>query len=143
MVTLNLTLLIEVGLFLIFLGGTARFILHPLLDSIDERETGIAQDKESAEVGMQAAEKLESEYTAQLSELRRQADEALRVARGKVTKEHHDHLAVEYEKADQQVLDVRQESLERVEQERELLTAAIPEVADLIAERLKAGGPSS
>ena len=43
MVTLNLTLLIEVGLFLIFLWGTARFILHPLLDSIDERETGIAQ----------------------------------------------------------------------------------------------------
>ena len=90
MVTLNLTLVIQVVLFLIFLWGTARFILRPILAGIDERENAIEVDHERAAADSTEAEALESQYAQALSAARLRADEAFRHARYETQKAHTD-----------------------------------------------------
>ena len=81
MVTPNLTFFIEVSLFLLFLWGTARFILRPVLQGLDERAESIDRAREQTEENTNKAETLEADYLKKLSEIRGQADEIYHVAR--------------------------------------------------------------
>ena len=55
MVTINATIIVELVLFLLFLWGTQRYILAPVLKNIDEREDSIEQDRAQAEANTTAA----------------------------------------------------------------------------------------
>ena len=143
MVTPNLTFLIEVSLFLLFLWGTARFILRPVLQSLDERETSIEQSRERTAEDSAETEALERVYLKKLSEIRRHADETYRDSQRHTIKGHREAVASAREWADQAVAEVRQESRGLVEGQRTAIQDAVPEIADLIAERLGSGGPTS
>ena len=142
MVTLNLTLVIEVGLFLIFLWGTARFILRPVLRTLDERDAVIEQDHAQAAVDMEEANTLESQYARELLDIRQRADKAYRDARHETRKGHADAVAKANEWADQAVAEAHDKATRLVAGQRSALVKAVPEVAGLIAERLRSVGPT-
>ena len=142
MVTLNLTLVIEVGLFLVFVWGTARFILRPVLRSLDERVAVIEQDHAQAAVDMEEANTLEGQYARELLDIRQRADEAYRDARRKTLKGHADAVARAIEWADQAVAEARDNAMRLVDEQRDSIESAVPEIAELIERRLYAGGPS-
>jgi len=69
MITPNFTLLVEVALFLIFLGASYRFVWRPLLETMDARSSKIEQDKLSAEECKKEAQRLDALYRQQLTEV--------------------------------------------------------------------------
>ena len=98
---------------------------------LDERDAVIEQDHAQAAVGMEEANTLECQYVRELLDIRQRADKAYRDAR-------HETLAIEW--ADQAVAEVRDEAMHLVAGQRSALEKAVPEVADLIAERLRSVG---
>lgn len=142
MVTLNFTLLIELILFLIFLWGTARFILRPVLESIDARQEAIAQDEESAEANEQAANELEETYSQRVSELHHKADATFQDARREATQAHLARIAAKREDSDKAIAEVQQDAADQIKSQRDTIRSSVPEVAELIARQLKSGGAS-
>ncbi len=140
MVTPNLTFFIEVGLFLLFLWGTARFILRPVLKGLDERESGIEVAHEQAEENSARAKVLERDYLRNLSEIRGRAEDAYRKARRETRKGHIEAVASAREWGENAVAEVRAEAMGLVEGQRSAVESAVPDIADRIAERLRSGG---
>ena len=66
MVTINFTLFVETGLFLLFLWLMHRFVFKPLLKVMDERAARLREDKEVAERESEVAQQREREYASQL-----------------------------------------------------------------------------
>ena len=143
MVSLNLTLLVEVLLFLLFLWGTARFILRPVLKGLDERQASIELAREQTAEDTNEATTLEREYLEKLSEIRSLSDETYREARRETIKGHIEAIANAHAWADQAVAEARQEAKGLVDDQRAAIRDATPGIADLIAERLRSGGSAS
>ena len=141
MVSINLTLLIEVALFLIFLWGTARFVLRPVLRTLDKRERHIDQAHERAATETTEAEALERQYAQRFSEIRQGAEVAFRTARSETLKGHLEAVGQAREWADAAVAEARAKAMRFVDEERASMVDAVPAIADLIERRLHAGDP--
>ena len=61
MVIVNLTLFVELGLFLLFLWAMQRWVLMPLLAVMDERRAKMAGDADAADAAERRAKELENE----------------------------------------------------------------------------------
>lgn len=140
MVTLNFTLVVELILFLVFLWGTKRFILRPLLEALDARESSIKESKAHAEEFAERSETFEEEYRAQSAAMRRAVDEYYRDGRRRALNEHGRHLAEERHKADETVAAARAAARQQVESERGQCAVLAPELADIISKQLEIGG---
>lgn len=143
MVTLNLTLIFELVLFLIFLWGTAVFILRPVLRFLDEREEKIVRDQSQAETDSEEAGGLEQRYAQEMSTVRRSADDEFRDKRRAALEAHATTLSEKRHQADEAVAQVREEAMTQVAGERGAYKSLAPGLADLISERLGMGGKSS
>jgi len=143
MVTLNITLLIELGLFLLFLWGTARFILRPVLRSLDERQTTLDAHQADAKRGEQEATALEAQYQEGLSDARGRADDAFQDARRETLKGHNDAVKNARVWADQTVAEAREKATAAAESQRETLLKSTPEIEQRIAKRLHPNGSQS
>lgn len=142
MVTLNTTILIELILFLIFLWGTGRFILRPVLRNIDKREENIEEDRAQATANSEDAKRLEGQYAQEWTAIRGNADDTYQRARSETVKGHAEAVADAHKWADQAVAEAREKARRTVAEQRDALKASVPEIADLIAGRLRSGGPS-
>ena len=140
MVTLNFTIVVELILFLVFLWGTKRFILRPLLEALDARETSLEESEANAQEAAERAGTLEEQYHRENSAMRREADEAFRGGRRKALNEHGRHLAEERHKADEAVAAAREAARGQVDDERSQCAALAPELADIISDQLGIGG---
>jgi F-type H+-transporting ATPase subunit b len=136
MVTINFTLVIELGLFLLFLWGTQRYILGPVLKSVDEREEGVEQDTADAEAGNVEADALEIKYRHDIAVIRRQADAEVHAARTKSQNEHARFLSDERTRADESILEARRDAEQLVEEQREEMLAQVPDLVVRIEENL-------
>ncbi len=140
MVTINATIIVELALFLLFLWGTQRYILAPVLKNIDEREDSIEQDRAQAEANTTAAEVLEKKYRHDIAVIRRDADEGVRAAQQKSQHEHAAFLVDERTRAEQSIDEVRAEAQLLVESEQDTVNAQIPELTNQIEAMLTRGG---
>ena len=136
MVSLNLTLLIELGLFLLFMWGTSRFILPRVVQSLDERESSIEAHEQRAQADTERAVELEETYKHETSELHREAEERLRTARRSAQDRHTVTITSEKDRADEEVAEVRDNAAERVKEEREACAEIAPELAEAMLARL-------
>ena len=139
MVTINLTILIELGLFLFFLWGTQRFVLRPVLKNMDERDATLERDREQTEENLVKADELEQQYRREIARVRREADDEVREARRKSQQEHTDFLIAERKRAEIAIGEVRAESIAHVESQREDLLKDVPQLVSLIHDRLGIG----
>ncbi len=136
MVTLNLTLVVELILFLLFLWGTHVFILRPTVKNLDDREEAVEADLQQARVDTQEAERLEVQYRDEIGRIRREADETYRIAHREATLEHLEFLNAERIKADEAVAEARQAVQTQVESVRPELMQGAPSIQSLMSERV-------
>lgn len=136
MVTLNFTLFVELGLFLLFLWGTQAFVLKRVLRVLDKREETVSEQTEEAAAKLAHAEMLEREYTESVAQYHREAEEKFRKAKQAATNQHLDKLQAARAAADAEVASVRAEAVREREQQRDAIAACAPELAELIRERL-------
>lgn len=73
MVTINLTLLIQAGLFVLFLWAMDRLVVRPLIHVMDHREQQMHRDKQIAKEQTAEALRTEQEYRSQLAAIHRNA----------------------------------------------------------------------
>lgn len=143
MVTINFTLIVEAVLFLLFLWGTTAFILRPTLKAMDERDASVETDLEQEQTDNEEAGVLEGRYAEGMAAIRRSSDEEFRKERRRALEAHAGTMAGERHKADEAVAGTREEALGQVESQRETYKTLAPDLARLLAEKLKIRGEAS
>ncbi len=143
MVVLNLTLFVELALFLVFLWVTNKFIFRPILRMMDAREAEVAEDMGDASAATEEAEALEKQYTTATRADKRAAREAYRQAHRAAQERHAAMLAERRKQADEEVSSVRATALRQMEMERAKCEMLAPDLADVIARRLGLGDDDS
>ena len=136
MVTLNLTMLIELGLFLVFMWVTHKVVFVPALRNMDNRETSIEQDHAQAQENKEKADALNSEYLSELTRIRREAETRLVEAKHKSAKAHMEFVHAERSRSNETVATARQKAFQDAEAIRTTVLDSSPELIQLISERL-------
>ena len=142
MVVINFTLLVELGLFLVFLWGTAVFILRPVLRLLDEREDNIAREQRQADEASEKEAQLRKQSADARNAVRSRIEKAYRRARFELREEHGAKLTEERRKADAAIAEARDAALKRIEVERSSYGALSSELADSLFEHLGMGQKS-
>jgi len=137
MVTLNLTLLVELGLFLVFLWMMRVFVFKPLLRVMDEREARVAEDKHAADARATEAKELEREYGAKVAAIHRASSQEIMRAHRKAQEAHANKLRELKQRTDANVASARKQAKAQVAEEREKYG---PLVDDLVQEIAKHAG---
>jgi F-type H+-transporting ATPase subunit b len=140
MVDLNLTLIVELLLFLIFLWGCNRFIFKPTLALMDERNDKILQDQETALAQEEEASDTERRYNHEVVQARREAARRIDEARRSAMEERNRLLVERRRGADEQVNNLRQEARKQVRDATGQIEPAADELASRIAEQIRLKG---
>jgi F-type H+-transporting ATPase subunit b len=142
MIDINLTLFVELTLFLLFMWVTHLIILKPALSVMDERDDKIEHDAEAAEKHLDEANTLEQRYADEMSAVRREASAELEKARhdGLVARAAaiRDRKRAGYE----EIAAVEAAVAEAVDAERKNYDALVRQLASEMSERLRMGGAS-
>ena len=136
MVVINFTLLVELGLFLIFLWGTAVFILRPVLRLLDEREDNIARGRRQADEALEKEGRLRKQSADARSAFRSRIEKDYRRGQLEVREEHSAKLTEERRKSDAAIAEARDAALKEIEAERSSYAALSSELADSFFEHL-------
>lgn len=109
MVDINLTLLVQAGLFLVFLWAMNAFVFRPLLNRMDERDDQVQGDRRTAEEAAAQAAQLERQYASESASIHREASREVVRAHRKVQEAHLKRVAEVKERGDSELAAVRQE----------------------------------
>ncbi|MCK5862267.1 MAG: ATP synthase F0 subunit B [Candidatus Hydrogenedentes bacterium] len=118
MVDINFTLVVQLLLFLGFLWVMDRWVLRPLLKTMDMREHTVNDDKEQAQEAQDVAESLEQEYAASLASAHQKAHKKTAESLREVQDDHVAHRSTLREKQEKEVALTREEAQTLVEQQR-------------------------
>jgi len=139
MVELNLTFIVQLLLFLVFLWGTHRFIIRPILRVIDEREVERKNARETAQSDTRRADALEQEYATKFRACQRKHHQRAEQARRAARKKYLADLGARTKEADQAVAAVRDAARTAAAAERDRYPALAPALAKAIEKRLELG----
>ncbi len=140
MVSINLTLLVQLVLFAIFLVVTHYCFLKPALELMDRREAKVENDETRAEQHRFDAERLEAYYGRELSSARRLAAERIEQARRRALEERWRLIAEHKRETEREIEKHRHGLQEQLAEEREHYGALVPEIEEAIARRLSGPG---
>ncbi len=143
MVDLNFTLVVQLLMFLVFLWAMTRWVLRPLLGTMDERETTITADKEQAQTDQETAEQLEQEYAAALAAAHQQAHQKVAEALHEVQSSQIDERNDLRREQQEEIAQAREEANAFVEQQRETFPDLSKAIADAMLHHLGLGGDAS
>ena len=143
MVTINFTLFVQLGLFLLFIWVMNRLVLRPALRVMDKRAEAIEDDHASAESDIAKAKSLESRYTSEIAAARRAANVQVERARREVLDARHVALNKRRQQGDEAVAEVEAAANARVDAQRAQFDGLAHQVAERIKEHLGLGGPQS
>ncbi len=133
MVEFNLTLFIELGLFLFFLWLMKRMVFRPMLSVMDQREEQIARDLAEARKAETEAQEIEEQYARTIAQIRQEAalerERRLQEARTERTRE----LAQRRRKMLEEVEATREEVHRLIEQERTRYPDLVQELVQALA----------
>jgi F-type H+-transporting ATPase subunit b len=137
MVTINFTIVVQLLLFLVFLWGLQRWVIAPMLATIDEREETIARNKQAAQENRKAAEELEADYARSLAQARRESANLLRSGKAHALLRRNEMIRARREEVDVLVAAHAEEARKLVEAERAVFDSVVPSLADAIHARLR------
>lgn len=143
MVTINLTIVVQLVLFLFFLWAASKLVFQPVLRKLDEREHYVEDNAQTASEDAQAAKSLESEYAVELSTARRAAAVRFERERQAAMDERNQRLARAREDGDRAVMAVEREGKNQIEAQRPQFDTLAAQIDDLMAVRLGLKGGSS
>jgi F-type H+-transporting ATPase subunit b len=136
MVTINLTLIIELGLFLTFMWAMAKYVYRPLLQLMDARDERLESDRETTERESGAAKTLEHQYTKQVSNMRRIASDEINVQHRKAQAEHNIRVAAYQAETQEAIQQLREDAQEQFNAERTKFPALTTDLDKRIANQL-------
>ena len=139
MVSLNFTLLVELGLFLLFVWGCHTFIFRPVLRQLDERDDKIADDVKCSEQEQADAANLEDEYSRQLAAARRAVSDEFRRSRYEAQQEQDTEVLQAKKAAEAEVARAHEAACQMVEAQRAEFERLAPDVAATLAKKLGFG----
>ncbi len=143
MVDINLTLFIELGLFLIFMWAMGKYVFRPLLKVMDARAWQIEEDKRHADSVDEEAAALEQDYAKSSAGIHRNATERVRQAHRKAQRAHLEKVT-EFKAAAQRELEqARAEAEKLIAAQRSGFPALADALAGEIAARLDLDGNAS
>lgn len=140
MVTINLTIVVQLVLFLLFLWVMNKLVLQPVLRRLDEREHDIEQNARAAKEDAKTAKALESQYTAELSAARRAAAARFARERAAAMDSRNQRLTQARHDGDRAVMAVEREGKDQIAAQRGEFDAMAAEVADAMARQLQLKG---
>ncbi len=140
MVNLNLTLVVELVLFLIFLWVTNKIVFRPLLRVIDTREERVQQDREQARLFSAEADALEQEYHGTLNKARRESARKIEQARREAQRRRVEEIDKRRGVVDREIAEVRLQNRQKVQAERQKFDLVVPDLAKRIEQSLGLSG---
>lgn len=134
--SIDLTFIGQIVVFLTFLGLMKKYLYGPLSDLMEERSEKIAQGLAAADAGNEARAKAEAEMSKQLKEARGKAQEIL-VAAEKRAAEIAEEVTIKARNEAQQIVDAAREEVgAEVNKARQALRKEVADIAMLAAERV-------
>jgi F0F1-type ATP synthase membrane subunit b/b' len=140
MVDINFTLLVELGLFLVFLWGTHALIIKRVVRHTDARDQALEEDERATHADLDEAKQLETRFTSSVAGARRSASAGLEQARHHALAGRTQLLDERKRKADAVVTQLRTELEGVVEKARNEHAALAPSLAGDIVRRLDVDG---
>jgi len=137
MVTLNLTLFVQVVLFLGFLWLMNAHVLQPIIRLIDERAERIQRDKEMAEHLSAAAVQLEREYALAQADMHRKATYEVVQAHRATQLAHNERVAELYRQEEAELSRARADAQAQLDAQLPQIEAQAEELARHIQQTLK------
>ena len=129
MIDFNLTLVVQLALFLLFLWGTNALAIRPILKAMDGRAEKIAGDRQAAAEEKRAADELQARWQRDLLEAKRALNDDYRKARRAEQEAHAQALAERRRQADGDLAALRAELDETIARERQAYDRLVPDVA--------------
>lgn len=136
MVTINLTLLVETGLFLVFLWMMHRYVFRPILRTMDDREHRLETDQGEAQRLEAEARSLEREYRHKLAVVHREASHRILSVQRQAQEEHLARIDALKKREIAELNEVRKEAQGQVDAERIHFPALADELHHLMARKL-------
>ncbi|HOE66313.1 MAG TPA: ATP synthase F0 subunit B [Candidatus Hydrogenedentes bacterium] len=140
MVSLNVTLFVEIVLFLLFLWVVNRTVFRPLLRVMDQRGVKMAALRASAEAGRAEAERMQALYIEHLTKANQAAAERLRAARLNAYRENRLSLDELREQAEAELAGHREKLADRLDTERETYAAIVPRLLQEMDRQVRMDG---
>jgi len=143
MVTLNLTLFIEVGLFLLFMWAMHRLVIRPLLEVMDGRDDKLAEDRSVAKDAGAEATQLEKQYLLESSRIHREASRDVVRAHRQAQEAHLARLAERKQVGEGELDAVRHEVHDAIVAQSKQFDALSAELANAMAAKLGGKGTAA
>ena len=140
MITINLTLLIEFGLFILFLWVANKMMFRPILRVMDEREEKITGDTTNAERDSAEAQMAEERFIAQITDAHQEAARRLRHARQEAYAHNRVQLEQHRIQAERELLVHHDEVQRALEAQRQQYGEQLPVLVDAIDRQLRMKG---
>lgn len=130
MVQINFTLIIAMGLFLLFLWVTKRFIFRPILDVMDAREAKLLEDRETMESRTAEARSLETAYSDAKTQAKQSAALRIRKTRNDAWEKSREALHQLRVGKDAEVTAFREALTARHDEERRQYPELLPKLTE-------------
>jgi len=140
MISVNLTIFVQLLLFLTFLWITNRFIFKPVLNILDERERGLDDDREGTREDRAKTKELTDHYQTEMNRARRDATKEIQAAVREAQAEGMAHVAARSTEAEAEVNTVRAEGQRAIEEERGRYGECVTGIVETVMERLRLKG---
>lgn len=140
MITVNLTIIVEMVLFLLFVAVATKLVWGPLMNVVHKRNDTIQGDHEYATRSLSEAERLREEYRSQLSETDQRAARQIYDATYNAHRERRNLISELKAKADAE-LSAHRESLQKeVTEQRKRFPELLPTLIEEMDRQVRTGG---
>lgn len=136
MISIDFSIIIQIVLFLVFWAILRRVLFAPIGRLMDERDRRTAGTQLQAEVMLQEAKKLQSEYEEAIARARAEGETVKSEIRAEATKARDLILARAHEVANAQTQSMRDELQQEVAEARRSLTEQAESIAQDMAEKI-------
>ncbi len=143
MVDLNFTIVVQLLMFLVFLWAMTRWVLRPLLQTMDDRESSMTQDKEQAQADQEAAEEIEQKYAALLASAHQRAHQTIEEALREAQNNHLEQRNGVRREQQEEIAQAQEQANAFLEQQRKEFPALSKDIAREMMRQLGVGGDAS
>jgi len=140
MITVNLTIILEMALFLLFLAGANRLAWRPLLRLVARRKAKAETDRREAEQGLTAAQQIREDYRKKLAEADQRAAHLIGETTYNAHRDRRNLIAELKIQADME-LDAYHDSIQReLETQRRRFPELLPGLIEAMDQQITTGG---
>ncbi|MFM1919023.1 MAG: synthase [Candidatus Hydrogenedentota bacterium] len=142
MVTVNFTIIVETGLFLLFTGLMYAYVLRPLMRTMDERELRMREDGEAAQALKAKAEAAQDDYLRSLADAHREAAQLFTDGKRQAKLKHDEEIAALKAEGAVQLAALLKDLRAQARQQREVSGEVVRDIKVALAEKfgVKNGG---